>query len=208
VEAVAARMNVHRPLAEEDSARADFYALLARLLHGAPDERLLRTIAIAAPMHAGDADLTAAWNALVAAAGVFDPEAAAGEYEALFVGVGPAAVSVYAGRYAGAGAAVPARVGIIEDLAAMGLSHHASAPEPEDHFAGLFETMRILVAGGAGRAPAALEEQKRFFETHVKPGVFRFLGAVRAAPQANFYRKVAALGAAFAAIESESFSLD
>jgi TorA maturation chaperone TorD len=80
--------------------------------------------------------------------------------------------------------------------------------EPEDHFAGLFEVMRVLVAGGAGRSPASLAEQRRFYAAHVEPGVARFLAAVGSAAEANYYRHVAALGTAFTALESESFQLD
>lgn len=197
-----------RPLAPEDAARADFYALLASLFHHAPDERMLRTLAIAPALEGGDEALAGAWAALAAAAGVFDAEAAAEEFERLFVGVGKARVSIHAGFYVGAGAADHPRVRIIEDLAALGLARAPQASEPEDHFAGLFETMRVLVAGGAGRAPATLSEQKRFYEANVKPGIAKFLEAVERTTEANLYRKVAALGKAFAAIESESFNLD
>jgi TorA maturation chaperone TorD len=72
----------------------------------------------------------------------------------------------------------------------------------------LFDAMRVLVAGGAGRGPAKLAEQRRFFETHVLPGASGFFAAVASARKANYYRKVAALGAAFLAIEAESFQLD
>ena len=68
--------------------------------------------------------------------------------------------------------------------------------------------MRVLVAGGAGREPAPAEEQGRFFERHVRPGAARFFAAVAAAKQAGYYRRVAALGAAFIALEEESFRLD
>ena len=80
--------------------------------------------------------------------------------------------------------------------------------EPEDHFAGLFEAMRVLVAGGAGRSPAALAEQRRFFEAHVEPGGSRFCAAVCSAAESNYYRRVGAFAAAFLALESESFQLD
>ncbi len=96
---------------------------------------------------------------------------------------------------------------IIEDLAALGLARSSGVSEPEDHFAGLLDAMRVLVAGGAGRRAASLEEQKRFYEAHVKPGVGRFLAAVREAPESNYYRKVAAVGEAFVGIENESFNL-
>jgi TorA maturation chaperone TorD len=66
----------------------------------------------------------------------------------------------------------------------------------------------VLVAGGAGREPAPLAEQERFFDRHVRPGAARFFAAVGAAGQAHYYRRVAALGAAFIALETESFQLD
>jgi TorA maturation chaperone TorD len=207
METVATRVEVERPVAAEDAARADFYALLAALLHHAPDAKLLRTLALAPPIEGGNEALARAWNELVAASAVMDAEAAAEEYETLFVGVGKARVSVYSGWYTGAPAVDHPRVRIIEDLAALGLAHAAGNPEPEDHFAGLFDAMRVLVAGGAGRGAASLAEQKRFYESHVKPGVGAFLAAVREAPESNYYRKVAAVGEAFVGIENESFNL-
>jgi TorA maturation chaperone TorD len=206
MEATVARVEAPPPVQPEDAARADFYALLATLFHHAPEGRLLRTIAIAPAIENGNADLARAWSALVAAAGIVDEEAVAEEYEALFIGLGKARVSAYAGFYLGAGAENP-RARIIRDLAALGLSRVEEATEPEDHFAGLFDAMRVLVAGGAGRPPAPIAEQRRFHEAHVKPGAGRFLAAVREAPESNFYRKVAALGEAFLAIENESFNL-
>lgn len=207
METTMARQQVEPAQAPEEAARADFYALLAALFHHAPDARLLRTLAIAPALAGGDEALALAWSQLVAASGVVDEEAVAEEYEALFVGVGKAKVSVYSGWYVGAAPVAHPRVRIIEDLAALGLGRPEGVPEPEDHFAGLFDAMRVLIAGGAGRGPASLAEQKRFYEAHVKPGVGRFLSAVREAPESNYYRKVAAVGEAFVGIENESFNL-
>jgi TorA maturation chaperone TorD len=128
--------------------------------------------------------------------------------EALFGGVGKSQVSPYSGYYTGATAVDHPRVRLRDELAALGLGRREQVSEPEDHFAGLFDVMRVLVAGGAGRERAALEVQRRFFEANLKPGVGKFLDAVALAQGANYYRSVAALGAAFVAIESESFSLD
>jgi TorA maturation chaperone TorD len=66
----------------------------------------------------------------------------------------------------------------------------------------------VLVAGGAGRAPATLAEQRKFFDTHLGPGVAKFFAAMQSAAQANYYRKVGAFAGAFAALEAESFVLD
>ena len=201
------RVEIHRPVEAEEAARADFYALLASLFHHAPDGKLLRTLAVASPMEGGNEALAQAWAQLVAASGVMDTEAAAEEYEALFVGMGKAKVSIYAAYYLGATAVDHPRIRIIEDLASLGLARSPGATEPEDHFAGLFDAMRVLVAGGAGRSPASLAQQKRFYEAHVKPGAARFFAAVREAPESNYYSKVAAVGEAFVGIENESFNL-
>jgi len=64
------------------------------------------------------------------------------------------------------------------------------------------------VAGGAGRGGASVEEQRRFYEAHLAPAQRGFVEAVAGAQNANYYRRVAALAAAFLAIESESFELD
>ena len=207
--AVAAPIAVRRPLPPEDAARGNFYALLARLLHSGPDGALLGSLANAGPLAAdGDAALARAWQGLVDASSAMDADAAAEEYEQLFVGMGKAPVSIYAGFYGGAPAIDHPRVRIQQDLAALGLGRPASVTEPEDHFAGLLDVMRVLVAGGAGRDPAPLAEQRRFYEAHLKPGIGRFYAQLRTADAANYYRHVAALGAAFNDLESESFQLD
>jgi TorA maturation chaperone TorD len=100
------------------------------------------------------------------------------------------------------------RVRLREELARLGLAYRDQVTEPEDHFGAIFDVMRVLVAGGAGRSPASVSEQRKFFERHLQPGVGKFFEALKGAPEANYYRRVAALGAAFAALEAESFQLD
>ena len=209
VEARAAPVAITHALAPEEAARGDFYALLARLLHAAPDMALLANLAGADPIPAqGDGALSKAWQDLVHASSVMDADAAMEEYEALFIGMGKAPVSLYSGFYGGAPSIDHPRVRIQADLAALGLARPAGVTEPEDHYAGLLDVMRVLAAGGAGRGAAPLAEQKRFFEAHIKPGLAKLFAAVGRAPEANYYRHVAAVGAAFTALESESFSLE
>ncbi len=206
---MAAPVAIHRALPPEEAARGDFYALLARLFHDAPDAALLATIAAADPIPAeGDAALAKAWQDLVHASSAVDVDAAHEEYEGLFIGMGKSPVSLYAGFYSGAPSIDHPRVRIQKDLAALGLARPDSVTEPEDHYAGLFDVMRVLVAGGAGRSPAALAEQRRFYDAHLLPGATRFFAAVGRAPGANYYRHVAAVGAAFTTLETESFTLD
>ena len=179
MDAVAARVEIRRPVAPEDAARGNFYALFARLLAAAPDAALLQTLSGAEPIDAqGDPALARAWQELITASSVMDADAAAEEYEALFVGVGKAAVSLYAGYYTGALAIDHPRVRLQADLAAFGLAAREHSTEPEDHFGALFDVMRLLVAGGAQRGPAPLEEQKRFFESYLAPGAPKFFSAV------------------------------
>jgi len=205
--AVASPVQVHRPLPPEEAARGDLYALLARLLVGPPDDALLGHLA-AAERLPGDGALARAWAGLVDASKAMDADAAAEEYERLFVGMGKSPVSIYAASYASAGSVDHPRVRIQRDLAALGLGRPATVTEPEDHLGGLLEAMRVLVKGGAGREPASLEEQKRFHEAHLAAAWPGFAATLGAAPEANYYRHVAALCAAFAALEAESFRLD
>ncbi len=206
--AATARIAVRRPLAPEESGRADFYALLARLFAAAPDAKLLQTLAIAPALEGeADPDLARTWSSLVAASAVFDAEAAAEEYEKLFVGVGPSLVSIFLGFHAGASAVDHPRVRIRRDLAALGLEPREDNAQPEDHFALLFEAMRVLTGGTPVRDPAPVEEQKRFFDSNLAPGAFRFLSAVEGVAEANYYRRVAAFAAAYLKLEQQSFNL-
>ena len=207
MQAAASTVALERRVPAEESARADFYALLARLFHGAPDARLLASIARAPALDASS-PLASAWGGLTAASHAMDADAAREEFGALFAGVGKAEVPIYAGFYLGAPAADHPRVRLRRELAHLGLAPREDNSEPEDHLAGLFDVMRVLVAGGAGRAAASLAEQRRFFETYVAPATQRFHAAINAAPTANYYRKVAGFAAAFVSFESESFQLE
>jgi TorA maturation chaperone TorD len=204
-----ARVELQRTLPPEEAARGDFYALLGRLFFAPPDGALLAALAAAEPLPpAGDGVLARAWEGLRLASSVMDADAAAEEYEALFEAMGKAPVSIYLGHYIGAPAADHPRVRLQAQFAAFGLGPRPGHNEPEDHFAGLFEVMRVLVAGAPGRASAPIEDQKSFFEGFLGEGARKFFGAMASAPQANYYRKVADLGLAFLAIEAESFELD
>ena len=205
-QAEAAPVVLQRMVPPEEAARADFYALLAGLFMGPPGQELIAHLAAAGPIE-GDAALARAWLGLTQASAAMDADAAAMEYEELFAGVGKARVSIFAGYYTGAPARDHPRIRIQAALAELGLGRDPRATEPEDHFAGLFEAMRVLVAGVPGRAAAPLAHQKRFFEQHVGPGATKFFAALAVFPQANYYRHVAAVGAAFMALESESFLL-
>src|SRR5262249_14170408 len=134
-------------LEPEEKARADFYALLARLFSAPPDAELLRAIAGALPLapieSVGNEDasvtgLAQAWDALRAASATADPETVRDEYQALFIGVGRSDVSPYASHYLGRQSGRPLAE-IRAALADLGLARRPGASEFEDHIAVVFE---------------------------------------------------------------------
>jgi TorA maturation chaperone TorD len=204
---------LNRWLEPEDQARADFYALLARLFADAPDAALLTSIAGAEPLvpagAAGDAgaELAAAWDALRAASATMDDGAASEEFQTLFIGVGRSEVSLYASHYLGPQSGRPLAE-IRAALAELGLARRPGSSEYEDHLAALLETMRMLVAGDGERPPAELARQRIFFDRHVAPWAFACCTAIEESSVANYYRRVAQFSRCFLALERDSLAMD
>lgn len=201
-------------ISPEDQARADFYALLARLFADAPDAAFLAALADAAPLitedsvaDGGGQDLAAAWDQLRAASARVDPVLAADEHQALFVGVGRSAVSPYASHYL-----APQSGRLLAELRAtlarLGLARKPATSEYEDHIAVVLETMRLLAAGDATTPPASISEQRAFFERYVASWAFDCCAAITANVVANYYRAVAQFTDSFLALERDSFAME
>ena len=203
---------LRREVAAEDEARANFYALLARLYADAPDAALLRAIAAAdeLPVIAADSaarDIAQSWRMLIAASAAMDPEAAAAEYQDLFIGVGKSEVSLHASGYvsrAGGSALADLRTA----LADLGLSKQEGSSLYEDHLAAVCETMRVLIGGAPGVEPCPFAQQREFFVGYVSPWVSICCDAIKISPIANYYRRVAEFTQYFMAIERDSFAID
>jgi TorA maturation chaperone TorD len=201
-------------LLPEDEARAEFYALLARLFSDAPDAALLSAIAAAPPLEpaarsedAGAAGgLAPAWNAVRAASAVADSVAVRDEFQALFVGVGRSEVSLYASHYIGPQSGRPLAE-LRASLALLGLARRPDSQEFEDHLSVVLETMRMLVAGDAERPPATIDAQRAFFDRHVAQWGVDCCAAISANSVANYYRRVAEFAECFMALERDSFAL-
>jgi len=193
------------PLAPEDQARADLYALAARLLLAPPDAALLADLAAADPILGSQDErpLEDAWEKLVLAAGVMDAEAVADEFNALFVSLGTPPLNPYGSLYLSGFMNDTPLAQLRADLAALGLARVAGVAEFEDHLGALCETMRVLVMR---RTPLARQQQ--FFEAHIAPWYERCLLDVGQAADARFYRVVAAFVAAFLTIEAQAFAVD
>jgi TorA maturation chaperone TorD len=195
----------------EDQARADFYALLARLYAAEPDAALLASIAAADELAVDEGNvegetLAEAWRMLIAASAVMDAEAAAAEYIDLFIGVGASEVSPYASAYE----KTPGRQPLVEvraALAALGLSRQPGNTLYEDHLAAVFATMRVLITGTGAPGSFTLDAQREFFAAHVDPWVAACCDAINGRSIANYYKRVAQFTKAFMAIERDSFAI-
>jgi TorA maturation chaperone TorD len=191
-------------LSGEDQARADLYGLSARLLLAPLEAALLAELAAADPIMAASDErpLEQAWDQLVRAAACFDADAVADEFAALFVSTGTPLLNPYGSLYLCGYLNDRPLASLRADLAHLGLARLHGAAEFEDHLGALCETMRLLVAA---RRPLA--QQRRFFETHIKPWYSACLADIAGCEAASFYRQVAGFAAAFLAIESEAFAL-
>ena len=144
---------------------------------------------------------------LIAASAAMDAEAAAAEYQDLFIGVGRSEVSLHASAYVSrAGGSALADLRAV--LAQLGLSKQESSSLYEDHLAAICETMRVLIGGAPGVEPCLFEQQREFFAGYVSPWVSSCCDAIKVSPIANYYRRVAEFTQYFMAIERDSFAID
>lgn len=196
-------------LLREDSARADFYALISSLFYAGPDTGLLAAIASAdtRPVAGDDAavPLVAAWQALTAAAASADAQAARQEYDQVFVGTGKAEITPYASHYLAEAMQERVLVRLREVLADLGLARSQGRAEYEDHLSGLCEVMRHLILLGSG--DVAVRKQKRFFSEYLLPWYAGFCAAAMASSNTDFYKLVAGFTKTFLDVERDSFEL-
>ncbi|HEX2567745.1 MAG TPA: molecular chaperone TorD family protein, partial [Burkholderiales bacterium] len=150
--------------APEEAARANFYALLARLFYAAPDQALLDALAAAPELDDAEGAMALAWRDLASAAAQADPAALKEEFDAAFVGTGKAPVTLYACAYSIRFTNEAPLAQLRGALAALGLGRQENATEPEDHIAALCEVMRYLIA-----QQKDLSEQRAFFERWIWP---------------------------------------
>ena len=191
----------------EELARAELYGVLARLWIAPPDAELKEQFRVAVTQAAEPgAFLEAPWHDLVAAMRETSLEAAHGEYDALFQGVGKPEVFLY-GSYYLAGFLNEKPLALLRtDLAALGLARQESRAETEDHIAGVAEVMRFLI-GGDNVAVCNLEQQRRFFRAHLQHWVGAMCDAVSAHPKAKLYPALAGFTRAFVQVETQGFDM-
>jgi TorA maturation chaperone TorD len=200
------------PLSDEDQARADFYALIARLLLAPPKADLLAALAAAEPIRAdGLAEagraLEDGWLKLTQAASVMDAEAVSEEFAALFFSTGNPLINPNGSFYVTGHLNDVPLAELRQDLARLRIARARGVGEFEDHLGALCETMRVLITGAPGIARQSLDEQQHLFTAHIQPWYAACLLDIAAAAPANFYRVVAAFAGAFLAVEALAFSM-
>lgn len=188
----------------EETARADFYGLLASLFYGPPSRDLLAAIAQARAPEEGV--LNQAWSALATRCREADVQQVHDEYESLFIGVGKPELILYGSYYLSGFLMEKPLAALRTDLAELGLERDESMPESEDHIAVLCEVMRYLITSD-DVVHASLATQKRFFATHLQPWAADMCAAIENHPEATFYAGVARLARNFFEVESQAFDM-
>jgi TorA maturation chaperone TorD len=192
---------------DEETARAEVYGLLAVLYYAPPEPSLLESLRVAvteAPAAGGF--LEEPWRALVGVAREMSDEAIAGEYDALFGGVGKPELYLFGSHYISGFLNEKPLARLRTDLAALGLARGDDMPETEDHIAYLCEVMRYLIAGD-DVAVANLTRQSEFFAVHVQPWTNALCDAIAAHPKARFYASLAGFTRAFLSVEAQGFDM-
>jgi TorA maturation chaperone TorD len=204
----AATATLRAPLPPEEQARADVYALLARLWSAAPDAALLRALGQAPRLSPQAGAWASAFNRLADASTVMEADAATQEYTDLFIGVGKSEVDLHASHWIEEPSPSRPLALLRADLARLGLGRRGVASLLEDHLGALMETMRLLVAGDADLVPAGIAAQRAFFDRWIGHWPERCCAAIDAHSIANYYRRVAECTKRFLAIERDSFAMD
>ncbi len=188
-------------ISEEDSARAQEYALLAALLSRAPSEDLLKRLA----QLRGDASPLGIAHALLSeAADQTTAENVEREFFDLFIGIGRGELLPYASYYLTGFLHERPLSRLREDLNNLGIERSQGVSDPEDHAAILCEIMAGIINR---KFPSEAGTDRKFFDKHMGPWFGRFFKDLEQAEGAKFYRAVGRLGREFVDIESEAFAL-
>lgn len=190
-------------ISEEDQLRAGWYGLLAQLLGREPGDAAL---AMVRGLSGDESELGQGIKALAAAARGTSAEAAKQEYFDLFIGLGQGELLPYASYYLTGFLNEKPLARLRGDMARLHIARAEEVSEPEDHIAALCEMMAGLIAGNFGE-PVSLDEQRRFFDTHIGCWAPRFFEDLQAAQSAVLYMPVGAIGRLFMQIESQAFEM-
>lgn len=192
-------------LAPEDELRAQLYHFLARFLAGPPSAEDLAT---AARMDGGDSDteLGKAFKAFSRMAERTDVERSRREYHDLFIGVGRGELLPYGSYYLTGFLHEKPLAKLRNEMRRLGIERDPAHKEPEDHIAALMDMMAGLITGEFGE-PLPLDEQKKFFDTHIGSWASHFFADLEGAKSSVLYAAVGTIGRHFMEIEETAFAM-
>ncbi|WP_298970721.1 molecular chaperone [uncultured Roseobacter sp.] len=190
-------------IAPEDRLRADLYNYLGLLLARPADQMLLDQTA---GLAGDDSPIGQAINGLARVAKATKPKSAEREFNALFIGLGRGELLPYASYYLTGFLNEKPLAKLRQDMVAHQMARADNVFEPEDSMAALMEMMGGMIVGRFGQ-PAALDQQRTFFNNHIAPWATHFYTDLEAAKASVLYASVGAVGREFMAIEKEAFRL-
>lgn len=191
------------PIAEEQARRAGMYSVLAALLRDAPGKDVLDFVAqLETDAEADKSELPLALTMLALASRHSSAESLRDEYHALFIGLGRGELVPYGSWYQ-TGFLMEKPLGLLRaDLARLGFERNEDVHEPEDHIAALCEVMALLI-----QDQVPIEQQTRFFNSHIGNWAETFFTDLAEAQSSVFYKSVARFGASFLSLEGRYLSL-
>ncbi len=190
-------------LPEEEALRAQLYDMLAVVLRKPPSQDFLNNLVA---LKGDDSDIGKGVNALARVAASVTPEKVDSEYHTLFVGLGRGELLPFASYYLTGFLNEKPLAKLRDDMAKLRMVRDAAAYEPEDNIGSLCEMMAGMILGRFGDS-VPLSRQKEFFSTHIAPWAGHFFNDLEGADSSVFYAPVGSIGAAFMAIERESFRM-
>ena len=190
-------------IAPEEELRAQMYDFLGALLAAPPDADLLKKTAA---LQGDDTPIGQSISTLARVAKATHEKAATREFNALFIGLGRGELLPFASYYMTGFLNEKPLAALRNDMRAQQIERAANRFEPEDNIASLLEMMAGMIRGRF-RGDVGIDEQRRFFNTHIGPWAEHFFTDLEAARNAVLFAPIGALGRAFIEIEREAFRL-
>lgn len=184
-----------------ETMRANMYRLLASLIAAPASAQLLdilRGIEYDQALNVND-KMATAWKTIRLASEHATVESVDDEYHDLFIGIGRGEVVPYGSWYQTGFMMDRPLAYLRKDLAELGIERDEGVHEPEDHVGALCETMSLLADADSG---IGIEQQREFYNNHMKPWIEQFFLDLQGARSARFYAAVGQLGEKFFNIES------
>lgn len=187
----------------EDILRAQVYRLIARFLSAPPTQSDLDAAAALEGNETALGRAIATFAHIAARSRLAD---VADEFDVLFIGLPRGELVPFGSYYLTGFLHEKPLAKLRQDMARLGIERDPAIFEPEDHIASLAEMMAGLIDGTFG-TPASLDEQKRFFETHIGCWAPHFFRDLQEARSSVLYSALGTIGSVFLEIEERAFSL-